>query len=456
MATMNIKIINPVINYFKEVKEVNTSCESIFTFNIESTPFADVEIAVTPARESGNFPPPEVREVSINLGGGYEQVPFTTNDVNNYPYLTGTYIYRKVVTLNSTGKATVKLVMPNSGVMSYYPKATVYIKDNSNSKEVQRNFNRYNDSSRCISGDAPIAVDDTYTVIKGSQNNILEITANDSQVSELYATQITVKQTPSKGSVTINNSNRTVSYNHAGTDLTSDTFTYTISNTKGESNEATVTINVEENTKVVNNTTKLVIGFDNSGSMDPTLPILQAMVSNELKATLLPYYSSEAEYNSSVFIKNIGLDERFLKFMHENRNETGNTIVLVFMNEAVENYETVTRYHDGTKNDPLRDLYKQDINDLNFILDNYVYDYDGVIFQVNLINDETGETIYHFKDWLTWVKNGEGSYSGKKGLSQQPNVKLSTDVLEGTEVGATSQYYHDKIIQELTNLGFNI
>lgn len=459
MAKLNIKIANPIINYFKEVKEVNTSCESIFSFTIQSTPGADIELAVTPARYPLGTIPVEVKAVTINLGAEDISVPFSTNDVANYPYITGTHIYRKVVKLNNTGKAVVKITMPNSGLEGYYPKSTVYIKDVTNNKEVLRSFNRYNDSAKCSTGQAPLASPDTFTVIKGSTNNYLAIGLNDDIKSVLYSTEVIITQQPTKGTLIIdppNNLSPKVLYDHTTNDLTADSFKYKLKNNHGESAEALVNINVQSATKSITPTTKLVIGFDNSGSMATTFAPLDSAVNNQLKTTLTSHYGSAAAYDANVSIINIGKDERFLKFMHEKRNLNANTVVLIFMNEAVENYETITSAYEGSQNDPLRPLYKEDIDNLHFVLNNYAYQYDALIFQVNLIDDETQELHYHFKDWLTWVKKGQGSYHGKNGLSQKSNINLFTDVLEGNQVGATSQYYHDIIINQLNSLGFNL
>lgn len=197
----------------------------------------------------------------------------------------------------------------------------------------------------------------------------------------------------------------------------------------------------EQNFKTIDNNTKIIVTFDDSGSMEATSPKLQTMISTDLKNRLVQYYNSEAEYNSKVSFFKIK-DERFIKVMKDSINPIGNTIVLVFQNEALPVYETTN------STDPLEPTYFSDLNSLNSALDTYSYDFNAVIFQVNF------EDIL-FKQWLGYVKGGQGSYAGNKGFSNKP-IAIKYDVLEGAQAGSSSAYYANLVIQELNNLGFNI
>jgi len=256
-----------------------------------------------------------------------------------------------------------------------------------------------------------------------------------------------------------------------GDGVTTDSFTYTVKTPNGLSNTATVNITINQNSKVIVSDTKLTIIFDNSGSMDSTLPFLQEMVSTEtsinyrtLQEALIPHYGSKANYDANVKIVNMGVGddkgERFLLRAHEavtKQSVIKDTIILVFQDESFYVYQDASRSNTQTANDTLMPKYSQDINDFNFIIDSLTTAFNMVVFQVKIYDDETLIFYDYFKEWLMWVKNGEGSYSGSKGLSRQNNVNIKYDVDGGGQPGqASSEYYTNLVISELNNLGFNI
>jgi VCBS repeat-containing protein len=92
---------------------------------------------------------------------------------------------------------------------------------------------------------APVAVNDTATVARGSSVTI-NVAANDtSDGSTIDPASITITQQPTAGTLTVN-TNGTVTYNStSGSTATTDTFRYTIDDEDGNtSNEATVTITI--------------------------------------------------------------------------------------------------------------------------------------------------------------------------------------------------------------------
>lgn len=110
-----------------------------------------------------------------------------------------------------------------------------------------------------VSNDVPVAVDDAFTVKRnsragttdngdppGSDRNILNLIANDSDANGIDLDSIQVSATSQGGTVVVNNDGTgTVSYTPIRRWRGTDTFTYTVMDVNGEvSNSATVRVNV--------------------------------------------------------------------------------------------------------------------------------------------------------------------------------------------------------------------
>ena len=472
MANLNINIINPTISLISRPSTSSTKCESTLEFTIKSTPFASITIVATHPED--NINKDDLRELSYDLGAGYKLINSQFNNGTSYPFINDVVVKRKTVTLNSTGEAKVRVVLANSEQSGVYYTTRVYVRDNTNNKEETKEFTRYDDSIKCRVGLEPIAVDDSVTITKGTSVNIF-VLENDIRIHYLFGyNKITITSQPQHGVAELGFGG--IKYIHNGNTATSDSFTYTVETPNGLSNVATVNITVEQEQKEIKADTKIIILFDNSGSMDSTLPFLQEMVSDQtsptyttLQETLIPHYGSKSNYDNNVKIVNMGVGdkegERFLRKAHQsitNQQPMTDTIILAFQDESWYVYQAVPPSGiNQTPNDPLVPKYAQDINDFNFVIDNYELDFNMVLFQVKIYDpSETGGagTFYdYFKDWLIWVKNGEGSYAGRKGLSIQDNVNIRYDVDGGGQPGeASAEYYKNLIITELNNLGFNI
>ena len=91
---------------------------------------------------------------------------------------------------------------------------------------------------------APVAVDDSFTVTKGSET-VFNLAANDSDADDgLDFSSIEIVVAPANGAVVVN-ANGTVSYTHNNGSTVSDQFTYTIRDLSGDiSNVASVAIKV--------------------------------------------------------------------------------------------------------------------------------------------------------------------------------------------------------------------
>jgi len=92
--------------------------------------------------------------------------------------------------------------------------------------------------------DAPVTTPDTATVAQGGTTTIA-LTANDTDIDDtINPATIVITQQPTAGTLTVN-PNGTVAYASNGTNVASDSFTYTVRDNAGAtSNPATVTITV--------------------------------------------------------------------------------------------------------------------------------------------------------------------------------------------------------------------
>ncbi len=99
---------------------------------------------------------------------------------------------------------------------------------------------------------APVANDDTATVDEGD-TVVIAVKGNDTDAEDgTPSGVVTIVGGPANGTVTVN-ANGTVSYVHNGSETTSDSFTYTVTDSNGVvSNTATVNINVTLNEQDVN------------------------------------------------------------------------------------------------------------------------------------------------------------------------------------------------------------
>jgi len=95
--------------------------------------------------------------------------------------------------------------------------------------------------------DSPTAVNDTYdNILVNSTNNNLNVLGNDSDPDFTYSDTaetmvITVVSTPSGGGTAVNNGS-SISYTPVSGAVTGETFTYTIQDSAGETDTATVTV----------------------------------------------------------------------------------------------------------------------------------------------------------------------------------------------------------------------
>ncbi|RSO82420.1 tandem-95 repeat protein [Acinetobacter pittii] len=114
--------------------------------------------------------------------------------------------------------------------------------------------------------DAPVALNDTATVDEGD-TVVIAVKGNDTDAEDgTPSGVVTIVGAPANGTVTVN-ANGTVSYVHNGSETTSDSFTYTVTDSNGVvSNTATVNINVTLNEQDVNDNAPVFEDPNNPGT----------------------------------------------------------------------------------------------------------------------------------------------------------------------------------------------
>jgi hypothetical protein len=194
----------------------------------------------------------------------------------------------------------------------------------------------------------------------------------------------------------------------------------------------------------IDGTTQINIWFDSSGSMNATLPHLQNMVANELKACLVQFYDNDsAKYDKYVSVRDMYF-ERTFKTAIEIPSVVGATKVWNFIFQD----ESEPMYHESIFDNQIRtSTFEYDIIQLRLMLNanptGYVI---PVIFQV--------EGYPEYKEFLQAVENEEGRYVIPYSLSDLPDQsKFYYDVIESNNA---ANYYRDLIIQAVNDLGFTI
>ncbi|WP_254838672.1 Ig-like domain-containing protein [Natronomonas marina] len=93
----------------------------------------------------------------------------------------------------------------------------------------------------------PTAVDDSASVTAGSSTTIDVLANDDDPDGSLDASTVTIDQGPAHGTATVN-PDGSITYAHDGSDTTSDTFVYQVSDDQGAGDAATVTVSIDQGT----------------------------------------------------------------------------------------------------------------------------------------------------------------------------------------------------------------
>src|SRR5690606_7628545 len=224
-----------------------------------------------------------------------------------------------------------------------------------------------------------------------------------------------------------------------------------------------VNIILDQETQIVDTTTEINIFFDASGSMNTTLPKLQQMRDQYLKACLLPFFNGDEDLYSRR-VKIIGgsgnangnwtLERTFAGIIGSqgpllqrigSSPEITQVINLVFQDEANSSYHpSLTSF---VVNNVPTASFINDIGGFKQVLADHPKSYyRAVIFQVNGSNG--------FKGFLDAVENGKGAYADPalnlKNVSDQ--IKIKYDI-----TAAEDPTYYLRLVREtLGELGYNI
>jgi hypothetical protein len=221
----------------------------------------------------------------------------------------------------------------------------------------------------------------------------------------------------------------------------------------------------------LSSTTEINIWFDNSGSMNGTLPSLVSMVVSCLKELLLPIYGDESTYNQRVKIRtfngygniplpyqpyietgSIGTERTFNALSITGSSDTITQVInLVFQDEAQGVYYNSTFNPNTSATGTVYTTYTNDITKLRNTLNNInnTSYYKGVVYQIN----ET-QTASNYKGFLQAVSGSTyPSYSGNFGLEdkiESGSIVFQYDIT----AESTSNYYLSLIRNTLISFGY--
>jgi hypothetical protein len=199
---------------------------------------------------------------------------------------------------------------------------------------------------------------------------------------------------------------------------------------------------------VITSNTNLLIYFDATGSMGTTYTALDDMRRTVFKDKLLPFYNNDqALYDSKVRLIDFQTERAFQAMNHMNKVLEGNTVVMVFQNEAVPIYHTAP-FNSVPKTDMVNDLVllKQRITNSR------PNKYKVLSFHLHGPGGwRTSSDAY--KAMMKAVELGNSGFEAETAnLTNYPEVKFLYDL----DHSQTPQYYLNEIIQAMNNLGYAI
>lgn len=199
--------------------------------------------------------------------------------------------------------------------------------------------------------------------------------------------------------------------------------------------------------QVVDTGTYFFFELDASGSLGNEMIQLRNMLYNELKDSFLTYYNNDVTlYNSRVFEGNKS-DERFFQWANRDTSSyASKTVISIFVDESNPEYHSTLV---GANNQPAN--YVSDLSALRSRLDSQTNfgDYLVIVFCIEKDTDDFYKQFSHFIDNVSTGSNG---FDGSNGLSDRSEVIFVRNVLPEQN----SAYYHQKTIDALTDLGYNI
>jgi hypothetical protein len=214
-------------------------------------------------------------------------------------------------------------------------------------------------------------------------------------------------------------------------------------------------------TQTLDQNTEFIFWLDDSGSLDDEINSLIDMTNNELKDSFLSYYDndiskyqSQVIYNTDPVTLGIGSGkyaERFLEWSGLEKQNTNSTklVHIIYIDEAHASYHRGTPSQEGDNS--LLPLYSSDLAALRTSLDNQQNFGDKMII-VFCVEKTIFARFRQFTHFINNVTTGANGFDGANGLSDRSEVIFVRNVLPGQD----SAYYHQKTIDALKQLGYNI
>lgn len=223
-------------------------------------------------------------------------------------------------------------------------------------------------------------------------------------------------------------------------------------------------------TQTLDQNTEFIIWLDNSGSLNKEIDTLKDMTNNELKDSFLTYYNNDiGKYQSQVIYNTdpstLGVtpfysngsksiyEERFLRWSSVEKQNSNSTklVHLIYIDECGGNYHSNSIIGDNT----IYSLYSNDLSGLKTSLDNQTNYGDKmvIVFCIEKTKDNGVSGPYlQFSHFINNVSTGANGFDGVNGLADRSEVIFVRNVLPNQD----SAYYHQKTIDALKDLGYNI
>ena len=223
-------------------------------------------------------------------------------------------------------------------------------------------------------------------------------------------------------------------------------------------------------TQTLDQNTEFIFWLDNSGSLIREISRLIHMTNNELKDSFLSYYNNDiSKYQSQVIYNTDPLtlgvtpfysngsksiyEERFLRWSSVEKQNSNSTklVHLIYMDECANNYHSGSTVGDNT----IYSLYSTDLATLRTSLDNQTNYGDKmvIVFCIEKTQDNGVSGPYlQFSHFINNISTGANGFDGANGLADRSEVIFVRNVLPNQD----SAYYHQKTIDALKQLGYNI
>ncbi|MBN95818.1 MAG: hypothetical protein CL928_17395, partial [Deltaproteobacteria bacterium] len=305
------------------------SVEDSFTYRVSDGQLSSSETTVTVFVVSTNQPPVAVADSATVNEGATAQIDVLANDSDpdsalNYDNIT-------VQSAPSNGTAVVdneSVTYVHDGSETTSDSFTYSVSDgelDSNTVTVSVTVNPVND--------APVASSDVATVVQGA-SVVVTVLDNDTDVdSTLSYSNVSVRSEPRNGSVVAGSGG--ITYTHDGSETTSDTFSYSVSDGFLDSNPVIVSITVTPSNAAP-------VAADDSATVDEAASVEVDVLANDTDSDS-PLLYSNVSVQSSPTNGTVIVDTEGILYSHNGSETTSDSFTYnVSDGELVSNTATVT------------------------------------------------------------------------------------------------------------------